>query len=96
MTTQPDLSNREMLIFATQKKNAGIAYILWFLLGFFGVHHFYLGNTERGLLSIPLNIFTCAVVWMIEGLVLYKKVEEYNAELLQRMTLEKITHEMAA
>ena len=100
MTTQPNLSNQDMFIFATQfaiqKKSGSTACILWVFLGWAGGHHFYLGNTERGLLSIPLNIITLGILYIVEGLILYKKVEEYNAELLRRMTLERITHERAA
>lgn len=30
-------------------KSLGVAYVLWLFLGFFGVHHFYLGKVGRGI-----------------------------------------------
>jgi TM2 domain-containing membrane protein YozV len=30
------------------EKSLGVAYLLWFFLGFLGVHHFYLGKVGRG------------------------------------------------
>jgi TM2 domain-containing membrane protein YozV len=30
------------------EKSVGVAYLLWFFLGFLGVHHFYLGKVGRG------------------------------------------------
>lgn len=30
-------------------KSLSAAYVLWLFLGFFGAHHFYLGNTGRGI-----------------------------------------------
>jgi TM2 domain-containing membrane protein YozV len=33
---------------ANQKKSVGIAYLLWFFFGGFGLHNFYLGKTGLG------------------------------------------------
>ena len=30
-------------------KSLGLSYLLWFFLGFLGVHHFYLGKVGRGI-----------------------------------------------
>ena len=56
MTTQPDLSNQDMLTFATLKKNEDTAYILCLLLGGFGAHYFYLKNVKRGVFYAILLI----------------------------------------
>lgn len=32
-----------------QPKSTGVAYLLWFFLGVFGGHHFYLGKTGRAI-----------------------------------------------
>ncbi|MFT3861197.1 NINE protein [Micropruina sp.] len=37
-------------------KSAGIAYVLWFFLGFFGVHHFYLGRVGQGITYLLLTV----------------------------------------
>ena len=34
------------------RRSVGTAYIFWVLLGVVGGHHFYLGNTARGLLYV--------------------------------------------
>ena len=56
MKEHTDLSNRDMLIYEMQKKSAGIAYALWFFLGGWGIHYFYLGNSTRGWRHIGLNV----------------------------------------
>lgn len=38
-----------MGVYARPGKSLGVAYLLWFFLGFLGVHHFYLGKWQRGL-----------------------------------------------
>ena len=46
--------------------------ILAILLGTYGIHSFYLGNTSRGLMQLLLTLFTCgigAVVMLIWGVV---------------------------
>ena len=42
---------------AKHRKSVGIAYLLWFFFGSFGIHKFYLGDTKKGLLYLVLGIF---------------------------------------
>jgi TM2 domain-containing membrane protein YozV len=49
-------------------KRVGVAYLLWFLLGGFGVHKFYLANTRMGLLYLVLFILGWATMGMGLGL----------------------------
>lgn len=51
-------------------KRVGVAYLLWFLLGGFGVHRFYLGNTRMGLLYLALFILGWATMGIGLGLFL--------------------------
>lgn len=37
-------------------RSMGVAYVLWFFLGFFGVHHFYLGRNGQGLAYLLLTV----------------------------------------
>ena len=60
-------------------KSLRAAYLYWLFLGFFGAHHFYLGNVGRGL----GYLFTCA--WFTVGLwidlfTLPGQVRRINAE----------------
>lgn len=36
-----------MMRFEADRKSQLVAYLLWFFLGFFGAHRFYLGHTLR-------------------------------------------------
>ena len=54
------------------QKSRVAAGILAILLGTYGIHSFYLGNTSRGLLQLLLSLFTCgigAIVMFIWGIV---------------------------
>lgn len=42
---------------ANETKSAGVAYLLWFFLGTFAVHCFYLGQVKTGLLRLVLGVF---------------------------------------
>jgi TM2 domain-containing membrane protein YozV len=60
-----------------KKKSKGIAYALWFFLGLFGGHRFYLGQVGMGLLMLFTGgLF--GVLWLIDLFTLSKKVDDYN------------------
>jgi TM2 domain-containing membrane protein YozV len=42
----------EMMQYDAQKKSAGLGYVLWFFLGWLGIHRFYCGKTKSGLLQL--------------------------------------------
>ena len=89
MTTQTDLSNQDLLIFETRKKSASSAYLLWFFLGGFGAHWFFLGNKKRAWLTILFGILTLGIRVLVDAFVLHKKVEEYNTKLLEELIQSK-------
>ncbi|WP_084077516.1 TM2 domain-containing protein [Demequina sp. NBRC 110057] len=39
-------------VYVYTPKSLLVAYVLWFFLGVFGIHHFYLGKIGRGLLYL--------------------------------------------
>lgn len=44
-------------------KSMGVTYILWFFLGVFGIHQFYMGKTGRGILYLlTLGIFGIGIL----------------------------------
>ena len=54
------------------QKSRMAAGVLAILLGTYGIHSFYLGNTSRGLLQLLLSLFTCgvgAIIMFIWGIV---------------------------
>ena len=60
-------------------KSKLLAYILWFFLGFFSMHRFYLGKVASGILYlITFQLF--GVGWLIDALRLGDMVDNYNNE----------------
>lgn len=58
-------------------KSKGTAYILWFFLGAFGFHKFYLGKIGWGILYLfTLGIF--GIGWLIDLFTLGNQVDVYN------------------
>jgi TM2 domain-containing membrane protein YozV len=59
-------------------KTVGLAYVLWFFLGFVGGHKFYLGNTKMGIVYLlTFGLFGVGV--LIDAFTLPKQVEAANA-----------------
>ncbi|WP_374291353.1 TM2 domain-containing protein [Paenirhodobacter enshiensis] len=55
---------------ANERKSTLLAYVLWFFLGFFGVHRFYLGRWLSGLLMLVLFGIGSALTFIGVGYVL--------------------------
>jgi TM2 domain-containing membrane protein YozV len=47
---------RAMMLFEANKKSLGVAYLLWFLLGFFGGHRFYSGKVGTAVFQLILML----------------------------------------
>jgi TM2 domain-containing membrane protein YozV len=64
----------------------GLAYVLWFFLGFVSAHRFYMGKPGSALLQIMSYFVLIGFVWwIIDGLTLGRQVEERKDELRGRM-----------
>jgi TM2 domain-containing membrane protein YozV len=50
-------------------KNKVVAGILGILLGWLGVHHFYLGSTMAGVILLIVSVVTCGSIGSIIGIV---------------------------
>lgn len=50
-------SARAHMIYDANKKSTGAAYLLWFFLGAFGAHRFYLGTTGTAVVQLLLLLF---------------------------------------
>lgn len=65
------LSNdtRVLMLYEANKKTALVAYLLWFFLGLFGAHNFYLGRTgvavAQLIISLTLVGMAITIVWVI-------------------------------
>lgn len=45
-----------LMRFEANRKSVLVAYLLWFFLGYFGVHRFYLGRTTSALALLGLTV----------------------------------------
>ena len=59
-------------------KSKGVAYLLWFFLGFFSAHRFYLGKIGSGILYL-FTFQLLGIGWIIDLFTLSSKVDIYNA-----------------
>lgn len=50
-------------------KSMAVAYILWFLLGHFGAHKFYLGQVGMGVFYLCLGVVGWATSWLLIGFI---------------------------
>lgn len=60
-------------------KSRGVAGLLAILLGYLGVHYFYVGKVGGGLICILLSIITCGIWWiitLIQGIMLLTMTQE--------------------
>jgi TM2 domain-containing membrane protein YozV len=60
---------RVLLLYEANKKTALVAYLLWFFLGLFGAHNFYLERTgvavTQLILSLTLVGMVITIIWVI-------------------------------
>lgn len=52
---------------ANESRSALVAYLLWFFLGFFGAHRFYLGRWGSGLVQLVLFGIGSALTFVLVG-----------------------------
>jgi TM2 domain-containing membrane protein YozV len=58
------LSNdaRVLMLYEANKKTALVAYLLWFFLGLFGAHNFYLGRTGVAVTQLILSLILIGMI----------------------------------
>lgn len=52
------------------RKSTGLSYVLWFFVGLFGAHNFYLGRTAVAVIQLILTIIGIATSFLGVGFVL--------------------------
>ncbi|MEU0821175.1 MMPL family transporter [Streptomyces mirabilis] len=64
-------------------KSVAVAYLWWFFVGLFGMHHFYLGRTGRGLLHL-CTLGICGLGWLADAFTLPHQVRSANVRIAQQ------------
>ena len=91
------ISNDKMLRYDAAKKSQGVAFILWWLLGIFGGHRFYMKQTGTAVAQLILAItvigWPVLIIWLFVDLFLiWGMVNRYNDEVLRRIRYEPEWH----
>lgn len=89
-----------MLMYEANKKNAVIAYVLWFFLGQLGVHRMYLNRVGSGLFMAAFCVISyvlCLVLigflglgilyiwWLIDAVLIPGMLQDENVKLARRL-----------
>lgn len=82
-TVEMDTLKQKERVFETHEKSKGIAYLLWLLFGWLGVHRFYAGKTGSGLVRLLLAISVVGLpiaimLWLIDAFLIPDMINEYN------------------
>lgn len=67
----------QQVIYVMPAKSLGVAYLLWFFLGLFGAHQFYLNKAGRGA-GYLLTFAWCTVGWWVDLFTLPAQVSQVN------------------
>ncbi|MCB4805047.1 TM2 domain-containing membrane protein YozV [Methylobacterium brachiatum] len=84
-------TTQEKILIEQRVTNEGpsivLAYVLWFFLGAFSAHRFYLGRTGTAILQILLNCILVGFIWVVLDLFLIPgMVRAKQASLRARLT----------
>ena len=65
------------------KRDVGVAYLLWFMLGFFGGHRFYARQkgtaAAMAIMSVTVILFPVTFIWwLVDAFLLPDLIDEFN------------------
>ena len=81
------LDARELLLMESEIKNQGknmvVAYILWYFLGLFGAHRFYIKKTGSAVTQLILSITIVGLIatsiwWIVDAFLVHTWVKDHN------------------
>ena len=85
-----------MMTYDAHKKSLGVTFLLWWFLGVFGAHRFYLGRTGSAMMMLLLFLFSLALTlvfvgfvgllavsvwWLVDAFLISGMVREHNVRL---------------
>jgi TM2 domain-containing membrane protein YozV len=89
-----------MMRYDAAKRSALLAYVLWFFLGWFGVHRMYLGRVGSGIAMLVLHAVSwithfiligfigfgiLGLWWLIDALLIPGMTRSYNEGVIDRL-----------
>lgn len=90
---------RELLLLESEVKSQGknmvVAYVLWYFLGLFGAHRFYMNRKGSAIAQLILSITMIGMVvtlvwWIVDAFLLHQWVKDRNREVENRI-IEQIS-----
>lgn len=79
---------QKQMLFEQNEKSKGVAYVLWLLFGWLGVHRFYAGKTKSGLAQLLLTLSVVGFVlvslwwWLIDAFLIPDMINERNLKTI--------------
>ncbi|HVL79254.1 MAG TPA: TM2 domain-containing protein [Sphingomicrobium sp.] len=87
---------KQQLLFEANRKSTGAAYLLWFFLGGFGAHRFYLGRTGTavgqlallllGWIPLFLGWFALGIWWLVDAFLIPDIIRVENLKTIDRIS----------
>jgi len=89
-----------MMRYDAAKRSAFVAYLLWFFLGTFGAHRFYLGRAGSGLAMLAIfalswlltfvligyaGLLLIGIWWVVDAFLIPGMTASYNTRLVDRI-----------
>ncbi|PYI56992.1 TM2 domain-containing protein [Paenibacillus flagellatus] len=95
------LDARELLLLDQEVKNHGknmvVAYILWYFLGLFGGHRFYMRKKGSAIAQLILSLTVIGMIatsiwWLVDAFLLHTWVKDHNRDVEGRI-MEQIVRQ---
>ena len=92
---------RSQMMYDANRKSSGVAYLLWFFLGGFGAHRFYLGEVGTGAAQLGLWLggllllivgigfflwFALGIWWIVDAFLIPGIIRTKNMQLADTLT----------
>ncbi|MFB5269589.1 TM2 domain-containing protein [Paenibacillus enshidis] len=91
------LDTRELMLLESEVKARGknmvVAYVLWYFLGMFGGHRFYMKKTGSAVAQLILSITVIGMIvtsiwWVVDAFLLHTWVKDHNERVEDRLIHE--------